>query len=174
MCFIVVITFQALAAAGSDMVGFSLLIHSNIFLSTCSFRTVLLVKYKLKALLFRVLIYGELREFIWHDSLSSTGPITVSVKKIQPSNELVCIICMCASYWFFFLSQHVRDVKNSSQDNKINKPLWPLLIPLEKGNKGSGDEAGRKGEENTKASRNLFLWCRYIFQFGVIFMCMPN
>ena len=44
MCCTVVITFQALAVAGSDtcMIGFSLLIHSNIFLS--SFRTVLLVK----------------------------------------------------------------------------------------------------------------------------------
>ena len=28
---------------------------------------------------------------------------------------------------------------------------------LENGNKGSGDEAGRKGEENMKATRNLFL-----------------
>ena len=50
----------------------------TVFLS--SFQTVLSVKHKLKALLFRVLIYGALREFIWHDGLSNPGPIAVSKK----------------------------------------------------------------------------------------------
>ena len=59
-----------------------------------SFQTMPSVKYKLKALLFRVLIYGALRKFIWHDSLSSPGPITVSIitNKNQPVNVLVCVI----------------------------------------------------------------------------------
>ena len=142
MCFIVVITFQALTAAGSDtcMVGFYLLIHSNIFLS--SFWTVLLVKYKLKALLFWVLIN-------------------------QAMSLFASFACTLAIGFSFSPNMFINsDVKNSSEDNKINKPLWPLLIPLEKGNKGSGDEAGRKGEENMKASRKFFLWCRCIFQFG--------
>lgn len=38
-----------------------------------------MVKYKLKALCLRVLIYKALQKFIWHDRLSSSGPITVSI-----------------------------------------------------------------------------------------------
>ena len=63
MCFIVVMTFQALAAAGSH--GWILLTYPLETFYLSSFRTVLLVKYKLiKALLLRVLIRGALREFI--------------------------------------------------------------------------------------------------------------
>ena len=62
MCFIVVITFQALAAAGSH--GWILLTYPLETFYLSSFRTVLLVKYKLKPLLLRVLIRGALREFI--------------------------------------------------------------------------------------------------------------
>ena len=62
MCFIVVMTFQVLAAAGSH--GWILLTYPLETLYLSSFRTVLLVKYKLKALLLRVLIRGALREFI--------------------------------------------------------------------------------------------------------------
>ena len=62
MCFIVVMTFQALAAAGSH--GWILLTYPLEKFYLSSFRTVLLVKYKLKALLLRVLIRRALREFI--------------------------------------------------------------------------------------------------------------
>ena len=62
MCFIVVMTFQALAAAGSH--GWILLTYPLETFYLSSFRTVLLVKYKLEALLLRVLIRGALREFI--------------------------------------------------------------------------------------------------------------
>ena len=62
MCFIVVMTFQALAATGSH--GWILLTYPLETFYLSSFRTVLLVKYKLKALLLRVLIRGALREFI--------------------------------------------------------------------------------------------------------------
>ena len=56
------ITFLALPATVSD--GWILFTYplETVFLS--SFQTVLSVKHKLKALLFRVLIYGALREFI--------------------------------------------------------------------------------------------------------------
>ena len=56
------ITFLAPPATVSD--GWILFTYSleTVFLS--SFQTVLSVKHKLKALLFRVLIYGALREFI--------------------------------------------------------------------------------------------------------------
>ena len=62
MCFIVVMTFQALAAAGSH--GWILLTYPLETFYLSSFRTVLLVKYKLEALLLRVLIRGAVREFI--------------------------------------------------------------------------------------------------------------
>ena len=62
MCFIVVMTFQALAAAGSH--GWIFLTYPLETFYLSSFRTVLLVKYKLEALLLRVLIRGALREFI--------------------------------------------------------------------------------------------------------------
>ena len=62
MCFIVVMTFQALAAAGSH--GWILLTYPLETFYLSSFRTVLLVKYKLEALLLRVLIRGALQEFI--------------------------------------------------------------------------------------------------------------
>jgi len=62
MCFIVVMTFQALAAAGSH--GWILLTYPLETFYLSSFRTVLLVNYKLKVLLFRALIRGALREFI--------------------------------------------------------------------------------------------------------------
>ena len=62
MCFIVVMTFQALAAAGSH--GWILLTYPLETFYLSSFRTVILVKYKLEALLLRVLIRGALREFI--------------------------------------------------------------------------------------------------------------
>ena len=62
MCFIVVMTFQALAAAGSH--GWILLTYPLETFYLSSFRTVLLVKYKLEALLLRVLIRGALLEFI--------------------------------------------------------------------------------------------------------------
>ena len=62
MCFIVVMTFQALAATGSH--GWILLTYPLETFYLSSFRTVLLVKYKLEALLLRVLIRGALRKFI--------------------------------------------------------------------------------------------------------------
>ena len=77
-----------------------------------------------------VLIYGALREFIWHDSPSSPGPITVQ-KKNQPIKGLVCVIRGRAHllFLFFFLSQHVRDVKNWSEDyEKKNKPFFVLRV----------------------------------------------
>ena len=86
----------------------------NCFLS--SFQIVLSVKYKLKGLLFRVLIYGALREFIWHDSLSHPCPFTgFNDKKNQPIDVLVCVIRKRAHllFLFFFLFQHVnREVEN--------------------------------------------------------------
>ena len=51
-----------------------------------------------------VLIYGALREFIWHDSPSSPGPITVSKKKINQSKGLFVSFagaltsCFCFSF----------------------------------------------------------------------------
>ena len=61
----------------------------NCFLS--SFQIVLSVKYKLKGLLFRVLIYGALREFIWHDSLSSPCPFTGFNDKKKSTNRCTCL-----------------------------------------------------------------------------------
>ena len=100
----------------------------NDFLS--SFQTVLSVKDKIKALLFRVLIYEGLREFIWHDSLSSPGPIAVS-KKNQPINELVYVIRMRAHRLFLFFnsfSPNMLEMKKLIRDYKINKPLSGLLV----------------------------------------------
>ena len=114
MCWTVVITFQALAVAGSDkcMIGFSLLIHSNIFLS--SFRTVLLVK----------LLYTKSTAFSSFDlwgvaRLHSTWqPVkhwsNHSFSKKNSTKQWACLHHLHArytSYWIFFLSQHVRDVK---------------------------------------------------------------
>ena len=100
----------------------------NDFLS--SFQTVLSVKHKIKALLFRVLIYEGLREFIWHDSLSSPGPIAVS-KKNQPINELVYVIRMRARRLFLFFnsfSPNMLEMKKLIRDYKINKSLSGLLV----------------------------------------------
>ena len=100
----------------------------NDFLS--SFQTVLSVKHKIKALLFRVLIYEGLREFIWHDSLSSPGPIAVS-KKNQPINELVYVIRMRAHRLLLFFnsfSPNMLEMKKLIRDYKINKPLSGLLV----------------------------------------------
>ena len=49
-------------------------------------------KYRLENESAAFSFYGALREFIWHDSLSSPSPSTVS-KKIQPINELVRVSC---------------------------------------------------------------------------------
>ena len=95
-----------------------------------SFQTVLSVKNKIKALLFRVLIYEGLREFIWHDSLSSPGPIAVS-KKNQPINELVYVIRMRARRLFLFFnsfSPNMLEMKKLIRDYKINKSLSGLLV----------------------------------------------
>ena len=87
----------------------------NCFLS--SFQIVQSVKYKLKGLLFRVLIYGALREFIWHDIACQAlvhSPVSM-IKKNQPIDVLVCVIRKRAHllFLFFFLFQLVnREVEN--------------------------------------------------------------
>ena len=61
----------------------------------------------IKALPFPVLIKGALQEFIWHYSLSSPGPITVSLKIVQPINLIVYVIRSTRAhllFLFFFLS----------------------------------------------------------------------
>ena len=106
------------------------LILSEIFQFLCHIVTVLSVKHKIKALLFRVLIYEGLREFIWHDSLSSPGPIAVS-KKNQPINQLVYVIRMRARRLFLFFnsfSPNMLEMKKLIRDYKINKSLSGLLV----------------------------------------------
>ena len=74
------------------MIAFSHLSIRNAFPS--SSRTVLSVKYKLKVLLFGSMGRYESVFDMTACSLSIPGPITVSIKKkIQPINELVCVIC---------------------------------------------------------------------------------
>ena len=103
--------------AGSDVVRFSLLVHLKRFFGWFSNSAVGNNNKKAKSAFFLVLIYGALREFIWHDRLSSVGPITVSIKKIQPSNALVCVLCTRAHHLFSHLSQNVSLRKHTDDTN---------------------------------------------------------
>ena len=47
---------------------------------------------------------------------------------MQSINDHVCVICTRAHHLCLFLSQHVRDLKNQSEDYTISKPLSGLLV----------------------------------------------
>ena len=91
------------------------LLLSEIFQFLYFIVTVLSVKHKIKALLFRVLIYGSCESSFDMTAYQALVQSQFS-KKNQPINELVYVIRMPAHssgslFLFFFLSQHVRDQK---------------------------------------------------------------
>ena len=80
-------------------------------------------------------------------------------KKNQPINAFVCIIRTRDHllFLFFFLSQHVRDVKkNISEDYKINKPLPAASISEDK---ARGWEIVRKIYIYTLSAKDITIRC---------------